>query len=475
MTNKNTVKTRFCPSPTGLMHIGNVRTALFSYLHAVSQSGHFLLRIEDTDKARSEDEFTDLLMQDLKWLSLDWDEGPTADKSDLTYFQSARESVYQKYYDELLATGAAYPCFCTEAELTISRKAQIATGKAPRYSGKCRHLTPKERERLFAERGTPSLRFAMKRDEKIEFVDGIQGTKQFMSNDIGDFVIQKSDGGASFMFCNAIDDSLMGVTHVIRGEDHLTNTPRQLMILKVLGLRTPTYAHMALIVGMDGKPLSKRNGSQSMQELREQGYFPIAIANYLSRLGHSYDNSALMSLLELGLNFKMSNVARTPARYDGAQLDYWQKEVVMRMEIDDLEDWLGQTSKDLVPFELWKGFLEMIRPNIIKPIDAVSWASRLFGDEVLMDDSERQIAISVGPQFWKEALNAVDTVGANFKALTECLSETLGIRGKGLMQPLRIGLTGVRFGPEMAKIVELLGPNRLKQKFELMFAIASNH
>ena len=322
------LKTRFAPSPTGLLHIGNIRTALYNYLWARHGAGVFLLRIEDTDATRGEERYTDALMADMQWLGLQWDEGPNRGGAHAPYAQSQRGAMYETFAARLVETGLAYPCFCTEHELKLERKTQIAAGQPPRYSGKCRALSPHEVDARRA-RGTPAtLRFHVADGRTVEFDDRVRGPQRFATGDIGDFVIRRSDGTPAFFFCNAVDDALMGVTLVVRGDDHLTNTPRQILLLEALRLRAPDYAHIPLVVGADGAPLSKRTGGRSLAGLRDAGYLPAAINNYLARVGHSYDAEGLLSLEELARRFDLARVHHSPARYDETQLLHWQREAV---------------------------------------------------------------------------------------------------------------------------------------------------
>ncbi len=298
------VKTRFAPSPTGNLHLGNLRTALFSALHAWSVQGSFLLRIEDTDAERSRAEFSDGLQDDLRWLGLEWQEGPEVGGDAGPYFQSERDAIYAGYYAQLLESGGAYPCFCSQEQLAAARASQRAAGRPPRYPGTCAHLSRDEAEAR-RQAGEPhTLRFRVPQRESVVFDDLVRGTQTFRSDDIGDFVIRRTDGTPAFFFCNAIDDALMGVTHVWRGEDHISNTPRQLLLLRALGLREPRYGHLALIVGEDGAPLSKRHGATSLGELREQGYLAAALNNYLARLGHSYTDDSLLDMAGLACRFR---------------------------------------------------------------------------------------------------------------------------------------------------------------------------
>ena len=361
------MKTRFAPSPTGFIHLGNARTALFSALFAKSQNGCFLLRIEDTDRERSQLEFAQGLQADLKWLGLEWQEGPGVEGKHAPYWQSQRDSIYARYYEQLIKDKKAYPCFCTEEQLELGRKLQRARGIAPRYAGTCRSLSQAEIEKKLAVGLRPSLRFQVPENELIEFEDLVKGKQKFSANDIGDFIIRRSDESSSFMFCNAIDDALMGVTHVVRGEDHLTNTPRQLMILQALNLSKPHYAHISLILGSDGAPLSKRNGSRSIKELRELGYLSSAVTNYLARLGHYYEDNSFMNLSQLGRLFQDKSLSKSPARYDESQLIYWQKLAVQNLEEAGFWNWLGKEIQQQVPTNLQTDFFHGMQTNIVLP------------------------------------------------------------------------------------------------------------
>ena len=272
LNNQTPVITRFAPSPTGSLHLGNARTALFCHLWARKTGGKFILRIEDTDAERSQVRFRDQLMADMRWLGLDWDEGPDVGGPSAPYSQSERGEFYQEMYAQLTSRDLAYPCYCTAEDLELSRKVQRMSGKPPRYAGTCRGLTAAQRTEREGRGLKPTLRFAVPGDLTIEFTDAVHGPQRFSSNDIGDFIIRREDGTPAFFFCNAVDDSAMGVTQVLRGDDHLTNTPRQIMLLEALGMRRPAYGHLGLLVGEDGAPLSKRHGSASAHEFRERGF-----------------------------------------------------------------------------------------------------------------------------------------------------------------------------------------------------------
>ena len=467
----NSVKTRFAPSPTGLLHLGNVRTALFNYLLAQRFNGQFLLRLEDTDAVRSEEKFEQALQEDLLWLSLTWQEGPEKDGGNGPYWQSQRATIYKEYFDKLLGHQQAYPCFCTEQELKLSRKAQLAAGKPPRYAGKCRGLSPDEVQAKFSA-GLPStLRFHVPDDCTITFEDKVRGQQTYKGLDIGDFIIRRSDGTPAFFFCNAVDDALMKVSLVVRGEDHLTNTPRQLMILKSLGLAPlPEYAHISLVVGFDGAPLSKRHGSKTVKELRDSGYLPLAIINYLARLGHTYENNNLMSLQELAAEIEIKHLHKSPARFDQTQLDHWQKEVVLSATDDELLAWLlGHESvkkkiNEFVPAEKKPEFINTIRDNMVMPEDASVWAEVIFTNELMLSGDALSEIKKTGTAFFQDAAKILPDNGEDFKKFSRATGEKTNKKGKNLFMPLRAALTGRTQGPEMAKMWHLLGTERIQTR-----------
>jgi glutamyl-tRNA synthetase len=465
MSNK-TPKTRFCPSPTGLMHLGNVRTALFSALLAQKLQGIFLLRIEDTDQVRSQPEFTQAIFEDLRWLQLEWQEGPEHDHGHGPYWQSERQTIYNDYYHTLNQQGLAYPCFCSELQLALSRKTQLAAGKPPRYPGTCRHLTA-EQLALKREQNLPeTLRFRVASDQYTVFNDLVRGEQRFTNNDMGDFIIRRTDGTPTFMYSNAIDDALMEVTHALRGEDHLTNTPRQIMLLHALQLTAPAYGHIPLIVGEDGSPLSKRHGSRSIRELRTEGFLPPTIHNYLARLGHYYENDAFMNLAELAEQFSISTLGKSPARFDANQLLRWQKEAILHSPSDHLQHWLHDNARELIPASTLPLFLEIVKPNLIFPQEINNWAEWLFAKTLHYNLDQKEILRAAGQTFFATALAALEQPETNFSKINHLLQEKLSIKGKALFQPLRIALTGQLHGPEMDKIFELLGKERIHNRLQ---------
>jgi glutamyl-tRNA synthetase len=461
------IKTRFAPSPTGLMHLGNVRTALFNALYAYKTQGTFLLRIEDTDLERSKGEFTQQLLNDLRWLSLLWQEGPEVGGEQRSYAQSERSGIYAQYYAQLEAKQLAYPCFCSPQTLAISRKIQLASGKAPRYAGNCAQLSPAEIAHNLAQGLQPTLRFRLPQHHLIEFTDIVRGEQRFSSDDIGDFIIRRADGTPAFFFCNAVDDALMGVTHVLRGEDHLANTPRQILILESLGLPVPQYGHISMILGADNAPLSKRNGSLSIQELQQDGWLAESVVNYLARLGHTFvEEIGLQSLPELAAHFTLERLGKSPAHFDRQQLQHWQQIAMNQIDMARLWQLLGTEVHALIPSELQQAFMAAVRPNLLFPKDALLWAQVLFTDEFTVEAAAQEMMQQAGTDFFNHAVTALEASQADYQQLIQLLKASTGTKGKNLFMPLRAALTGVTHGPEMAHLLPLMGIERARRRLQ---------
>lgn len=461
------IKTRFAPSPTGDIHIGNARTALFSFLLAIKYQGDFILRIEDTDYERSEAQLVERLMTNLRWLLMDWQEGPDVGGDYGPYWQSQRNDVYQSYYQRLRELDLAYPCFCSEDHLAMVRKSQKRRGESPRYPGTCRSLTDDEVQAKLDQGLSPTLRFKIPRGETIAFEDWVKGMQHFEADDIGDFIIQRSSGAPSFMFCNAIDDALMGITHVLRGEDHQTNTPRQLLILRALGLPEPHYGHIALILGLDGSPLSKRNGSKSVEQLHEEGYLPLAIMNYLARLGHYYPHQQLLSVNELAAEFEQVSLAKSPSKFDEEQLYFWQKQTVQSLDEDQFWQWLSAL-KERVPQDQQTLFYETISPNVVLASDAYQWVSICLEKDYLTYSDDAMLTLQqAGYTFFETALHYMQqNPMATADDVLAHLKQQLGVTGKRLFLPIRLALTAQSKGPKLGPLFKLLGTGRIQQRLQ---------
>ncbi len=447
--------TRFAPSPSGHLHLGNARTALLSYLAARKTGGRFILRVEDTDESRSNDVFMQSLFDNLRWLGLDWDEGPDVGGPQAPYRQQQRRAIYEGWLAKLDAAGLTYPCYCSPAELSLSRKRQLAAGKPPRYAGTCRELNAAQQADRVA-RGLPAaLRFRVPTAQTVSFDDVVHGSQSFATDDIGDFIIRRTDGSTAFFFSNAIDDALMGVTLVLRGDDHLTNTPRQLLILQALQLPAPRYAHVALLIGMDGAKLSKREGAMSLGDLRALGYLPGAVRNHLVRLGHScvtdgwLDNAAMLA------DFDLARLGRAAARFDEAQLLHWQKEAVAHLSDEAFRDWIAEHLPSGLTGSQLATFAAAVRPNIVFPRDARQWVAVVFGEPTALAPEAADAIKEAGADFFASAVQVFER-GLDFRQTVREIGQATLRKGPGLYMPLRAAITGETHGPELAPLLTLI-------------------
>ncbi|MGH8138244.1 MAG: glutamate--tRNA ligase [Steroidobacteraceae bacterium] len=456
--------TRFAPSPTGELHLGNARTALFNFLLARHLGGRFLLRIEDTDAERSREQHTQAMIDDLHWLGIQWDAGPDREDAAGPYRQSQRSTLYERYFDELQKRGAVYPCFCSPLDLEVARRTRLAAGKPPRYAGTCRELSAAEQAKRRQQGPAPSTRFRVPLGLRIQFMDFVHGSQSFLSDDIGDFVVRRADGSAAFFFCNAVDDAEMGVTHVLRGEDHLANTPRQLMILEALGLRTPSYGHISLIVGNDGAPLSKRHGATSVREYRERGYLREAMINHLFRLGHSTPEHGFLSLDDMARTFDSTHLGRAPARFDEHQLLVWQKEAVHRLTPEQALRWLGPSVPAGLDANALGAFIAAILPNLVLPEDAQLWADIVFGDPPELEAGEEAVVLDAGKGYFSAAAAAAAASGNDLPAIAGAVRAATGRKGAALYMPLRVALTGRAHGPELAPLLKAMPPGTARER-----------
>jgi glutamyl-tRNA synthetase len=456
--------TRFAPSPTGHLHLGNARTALLNYLAARHAGGQFILRVEDTDEARSSEEFMRELFEDLRWLGLDWDAGPDVGGPHDTYRQQQRRGIYEEWLVRLDLAGLTYPCFCTPAELNIARKQQLAAGKPPRYAGTCRDLSEAERAERLVSGKPAALRFRVPAGQIVSFVDLVHGEQRFNTDDIGDFIIRRADGSTAFFFSNTIDDALMGVTLVLRGDDHLTNTPRQLLILQALDLPIPQYAHVALLLGMDGAPLSKRHGDLSLRDLRRRGYLPGAVRNHLVRLGHNCVTDGWLDDAAMKAEFDLHRLGRAAARFDEAQLRHWQKEAVARLAEDEFLRWVNvQLPPEVEPAQR-SSFVAAVRHNVEFPADARLWADVVFGTLPNVEMDAFNSIREAGAAFFDTALELFSSI-TDFRQLAREIGQRTSRKGPALFMPLRAALTGATHGPELAPLFALMSPDRIRQRF----------
>jgi glutamyl-tRNA synthetase len=450
------VVTRFAPSPSGELHLGNARTALFNFLLARAHGGRLVLRIEDTDIERTQERYVEALCTDLSWLGLNWDDGP--------YRQSQRAEVYARYFQQLEDAQRVYPCFCTPLELDLSRRSQLAAGRPPRYAGTCRELNAAQIAMRRAEGRRASLRFRIPLGQRLEYQDLVHGAQSFLSDDIGDFIIRREDGTAAFFFSNAVDDALMHVSHVLRGEDHLSNTPRQRLLLEALGLAVPLYGHVSLLIGADGSPLSKRHGATSVRELREAGYAASAVCNHLFRLGHSTPLNEALTLEQMAQGFELSHLQRAPAHFEIAQLQHWQREWVHALSPAQAREWLAPMLPPELDESRAAAFITAVLPNVVLAQDARLWQQIIFGEALIYDEPALRAAQEAGPEFFSAAANAVQD-----RADLGALRGATGRKGAAFFMPLRAALTGRLHGPELAPLLAAM-PAELVRERLLQFA-----
>jgi len=456
--------TRFAPSPSGALHPGNARTALFSFLLARRAGGRFLLRVEDTDRERSSEDSVAGQLADLAWLGLDWDAGPGRDDGRGPYRQSERGAIYAGLLARLEAAGLSYPCYCSPAELEASRRAQVARGEPPRYAGTCRGLDAGARADRNAAGRRPAMRFAVPEGRMVRFDDLVRGPQQVDAATLGDFVIRRADGAAVFFFCNAVDDALMGVTEVLRGDDHLSNTPRQLLLLEALRLAAPRYGHLPLLLDADGAPQSKRRNSVTVAELRARGYLPGAVANYLLRLGHHGAPDAWVEPAELPRHFDPGKLGRAPAHFDPVQLGHWQREAVRRLSPAQAAEWLAPAMPaDWTPARRLEA-ARLLQGNLLLPAEAAAWVVVLSGKLAPLVDADAAVIAAAGAGFFESALAAFADSGGDLARLAEQIKARTGRKGKAIYQPLRIALTGRHDGPELAALLPAIPPALVRER-----------
>lgn len=463
------MRLRFAPSPTGFLHIGNARTAILNYLIAKKENATLVLRVEDTDTERSTKESEDSILHDLKWLGISWNEGPDLGGEYGPYRQSERFAIYQKYTDKLLADGNAYHCYCSQEELDAQRAEAEAAGKPFTYDGKCRNLTESQKKAFEAEGRKPTVRFRIPDNQTIEIDDLIKGKVTFNSENIGgDFIIVRSDGWPIYNYIVIIDDEEMKISHVIRGEDHLPNTPKQVLIARALGLKEPQYAHLALVMGSDRKKLSKRHGITSVDLYRKEGYLPEALVNYIAMLGwSSEDGEELFTIDELSQKIEIGSLARSAAVFDFQKLRWMNGNYIRKMDINKLTDLMlpylteaGYTEEKYGAESLHK-CVEVLQGNCEILSDIKNWAGMVL-DEVFTPDEEADTMLQTeeGKLAAKAALELIKSEinSSNFsEELINKVKEKTGLKGKNLFHPMRAIITGRMSGPDLKLIMPVIG------------------
>ena len=467
------IRVRFAPSPTGSLHVGNARTALFNWLFARHHGGAFVLRIEDTDVERSEARYEAQLLQDLRWLGLEWDEGPDVGGPFAPYRQSEREETYHRHAIQLLDAGHAYYCFCSQEQLEAEREEALKAGRQPHYSGRCRTRPREEAARKVAAGEPAAIRLAIGSGE-FKWRDLVHGAMSFSSDVIGDFIIVRSDGHPAYNYAVVIDDHLMEISHVIRGDDHISNTPRQLALYQAFGWAPPEFAHLSTILGADRTRLSKRHGATSLQNFREMGILPEALRNYLALLGWSPADGVteILSSGELIKEFSFDHVIKSPAVFDQEKLNWMNRHYIK-------ETPPARLAETAAPFLAAAGYikptagpeamkwLEQVLDAVLKNLDhldQVPGASKLIFEydaaKIVNGEETRHVVEDAGARevlkaFIPKALAEKELSYERFRAITREVQKETGKKGKDLFHPVRVALTGAVSGPELEKLIPI--------------------
>ncbi|KML23376.1 glutamate--tRNA ligase [Priestia aryabhattai] len=481
------VRVRYAPSPTGHLHIGNARTALFNYLFARNQNGKFIIRIEDTDQKRNIEGGEESQLRYLKWLGIEWDESIDVGGEYGPYRQSERTEIYQKYTEELLEKGLAYHCYCTSEELEKEREEQQANSQMPRYSGKCRNLTAEQRAELEAEGREPSIRFRVPSNTEIKWNDIVKDEVSFESEGIGDFVIVKKDGTPTYNYAVAIDDYLMKMTHVLRGDDHISNTPKQILVYEALGWTPPVFGHMTLIVNENRRKLSKRDESiiQFIEQYKELGYLPEALFNFITMLGWSpVGEEEIFSKEQFIEIFDPARLSKSPALFDTSKLRWMNNQYMKQLDLDEVVALS-------VPHLVKAGKVEETRDaeteQWVRDLVALYQEQMSFGAEIVeltemffkkeIDYSEEAKAVLSEEQVlevlkaFAEEISSLEEFSADeIKAATKAVQKATGQKGKKLFMPIRVATTGETHGPELPKAISLLGKETVLARLESIYS-----
>ena len=470
------MRLRFAPSPTGQLHVGNARTALFNWLLARGSGGTFVLRIEDTDVERSTRESEAAILRDLRWLGLDWDEGPDAGGPCGPYRQSERLHLFTSYAQELLAAGSAYYCFCSVAQLDADRQAAVAAGRPSMYPGTCRDIPLEQANARITAGERPAIRFRVPDHRDVVFTDLVRGDVRFAGDVIGDPIIVRADGHPAYNFAVVVDDALMEITHVIRGEDHISNTPRQLLMYEAMGFTPPAFAHLALVMGPDHSPLSKRHGATSVAEFRAKGYLPEALVNYLALIGWSprhgtasSDADELLSIDDLARRFSLDGVGHSAGVFDEEKLAWVNRHYlkvadasrIARLAVPYFVEAGVPMSPTAGGIEFLAGAMAMATASVDRLNQIPARLAALFDSDVskaLDDPGIREEMSAPGARAvvsaFAEELSAAPRLDRDrFRAAAGEVKTRTGQKGKGLFHPIRIVLTGRADGPELDLLV----------------------
>lgn len=464
-----TVRSRFAPSPTGYLHIGGARTALFAFLYAKQHGGTFLLRIDDTDRQRSTQEYLEDILSALRWLGLDWDEGP--------YFQSQRSALYQEAAERLLREGKAYRCYCTAEEVEAKRQVALAENRKPVYDGTCREYQP-----LAGDTRPFALRFKGPKDGATAVEDLIKGRVVFQNQELDDLIIVRSDGTPIYNFCSVVDDADLQITHIVRGDDHLANTPRQILLFQALGADLPSFAHLPLILGTDRSPLSKRHGATAVRAYREQGYVPDALMNFLARLGWASGDQEIFTRAELIEKFRLEDVGKSPGIFNAEKLQWlnfhYLKERPPMQLAQEVKPFIVQKGYALPADDTWLArAVVTLQPRAKTLVELVDMAQYYFSDALTFD--RKAVSKFLPPaalpplRQLRARLAALPTWSeAEIERVFTGLVEEERLKLGQLAQPVRVALTGGTASPGIFEVIAVLGRERTLARLDHALTMA---
>lgn len=490
----SSVRVRFAPSPTGKLHIGGARTAIYNWAFARANGGTFILRIDDTDPTRSTDENTQIILRAMRWLGLDWDEGPEVGGDFGPYAQTERLDMYKEAARKLWDAGRAYPCFCTTEQLAADRAAaQARKDPFQGYQRRCRDLSRDEAQARI-DAGEPYvLRIKVPADRgDVVIHDAVHGDVVFDAKELDDFVIFRSDGTPTYNFATVVDDAMMGITHVIRGDDHLSNTPRQVMVYEALEAPVPTFAHISMILGADGKKLSKRHGATSVEEYRDAGYLSDAFVNYLALLGWSLDGETTVIPRDvLASQFSLERISKNPATFDPKKLDWMNAEYINAMSDADFADQImlpelheaGLIDDGFEADEAWIDALAaIVKPRTKMPADAVGVAAPVFATAQTLEYDEKSVAKGLAKEGMGAVLDAaraaLEAVSANawtpetIDGALEPLPEALDAKKRIVFQAVRVAVCGNMVSPPLGETMALIGKDDCLARIDRALALA---
>jgi len=476
-------RVRFAPSPTGELHVGNARTALLNWLFSRHYGGEFVLRIEDTDRERTSKKLEGRILKELQWLHIDWDEGPGKPGAYGPYHQFERLDIYKEYLNKLISKDKVYPCYCTEEELAEERAKLLSMKQIPRYMGKCRNLTARERKELEKKGRKPAYRFKVEKGV-VMFKDLIRGNMRFDCDSMGDFIIMRSNGIPAYNFAVVVDDHLMEISHVIRGEDHLSNTALQILLYRTLGFEPPSFAHHSLILGKDRAKLSKRHGSVSVSEFRRKGILPEALLNYLSLLGSSFgEGKEVCSVDEIVRDFSLERTGKSGAIFDEAKLNWLNGIYIRKYDLQELTEQLMPFITDAgydcssIKREWMYSVVDAVRYNLTDLSDIIHYIDIFFDDQYKLSDDAISLlkedeALDIVKQVHDTLIHMPSRRNGIYDSVIKAVREKTGLRGRKLFMPIRAAVTGRLIGPELDKVFAVLGRESIIKRAERAIELA---